>query len=151
MQMTISDESAMVAFGKELAGKIRGSVVIELIGDVGAGKTVFTRALARALGVAGAVQSPTFTISNRYDLPDGRILAHYDFYRLNDAGIMADELTESIGDDQVITVIEWGDIVADILPADRLTIHIEPVSETERQLQITGHGTLKVLEMELAK
>lgn len=149
MEITIPDEAAMMAFGEKMARHLRGGMVVELIGDVGAGKTFLTRAMARTLGVAGPVQSPTFTISNRYNLPDGNILAHYDFYRLNDAGIMSAELAEAIGDATTITVIEWGDIVSDILPADRLTVTIEAESESARKLSIDGHGKLKSLEMEL--
>jgi len=141
----------MADFGKLLAAKLQGGAVIELIADVGAGKTVLTRAIARALGVVGPIQSPTFTISNRYDLADGRVIAHYDFYRLNDAGIMADELAESINDDRVITIIEWGDIVADILPRDRLTIKISADTESSRLLEIIGQGSYQKLVAELAR
>lgn len=150
MEIAISDEAAMREFGCRLAGAIKQDAVIELIGDVGAGKTTLTRALARKLGVQGPVQSPTFTIRNNYDLPDGRILAHYDFYRLGKAGIMSDELAETIDDPQAITVIEWGDIVTDILPENRLTIEITSPTEETRTLRITGHGTAKSIEEVLA-
>lgn len=143
MEFVISDEQAMERFGRELASRLQGGMVVELIGDVGAGKTTLTRAIARQLGVTGPVQSPTFTISNRYKLPDGRVLAHYDFYRLGEAGIMADELDEAIHDDQTITIIEWGDIIADILPSDRITLQIVSPSETERKITATGHGAYK--------
>lgn len=143
MVFLISDEQAMERFGRALALKLRGGMVVELIGDVGAGKTTLTRSIARQLGVTGPVQSPTFTISNRYDLPDGRILAHYDFYRLGEAGIMADELDEAIHDDQTIAIIEWGDIIADILPESRVTLQIISPSETERKITATGHGAYK--------
>ena len=140
MEFIISDEAAMGRFGHKLAGLLKGGMVVELIGDVGAGKTTLTRAVARTLGVTGPVQSPTFTISNRYELPDGRILAHYDFYRLGEAGIMRDELDEAIHDQQTITIIEWGDIIADILPNDRLTLQIISPTETERKITATGRG-----------
>ena len=143
MEFVISDEPAMERFGREFAKRLTGGMVVELIGDVGAGKTTLTRAIARELGVKGPVQSPTFTISNRYDLPDGRILAHYDFYRLGEAGIMADELDEAIHDPQTITIIEWGDIIADILPDDRVTLQIVSPTETERKITVTGHGIYK--------
>lgn len=115
--------------------------MIELIGDVGAGKTTFTKALARGMGITEPVQSPTFTISNRYTSLDGRELAHYDFYRLSDAGIMADELRETLGDPQVVTVIEWGDVIADVLPDDRLTLRFSATSETMRRLQYIAGGS----------
>ena len=140
MEFIISGEAIMEQFGRQLADLLKGGMVVELIGDVGAGKTTLTRAIARQLGVKGPVQSPTFTISNRYDLPDGRILAHYDFYRLGEAGIMRDELDEAIHDQQTITIIEWGDIIADILPSDRITLQIVSPTETERKITATGRG-----------
>ena len=70
------------------------------------------------------VQSPTFTISRNYDAPSGLRLAHYDFYRLRDAGIMKMELDEAMHDPGIVTVIEWSDIVSDVLPADALRIAI---------------------------
>ena len=66
----------------ELAGRAPRASVIELVGDVGAGKTTFVKGLAKALGVSEPVSSPSFTISKTYALPDGGNLVHYDFYRL---------------------------------------------------------------------
>lgn len=141
MEIAIRDEAVMEEFGQKLAGLLKGGTVVELIGDIGAGKTTLTRAMARKLGVMGPVQSPTFTISNRYTLPDGRILAHYDFYRLGEAGIMRDELDETIQDPATITVIEWGDIIADILPSDRITVKIDSPSEMGRVINLSGKGS----------
>lgn len=92
--------------------------MIVLTGDVGAGKTTFTRALAAALGVTEPVTSPSFTISKRYALPTGGELIHYDFYRLDDPGLMADDLAEAISVPHSLTVIEWGGNVLDLVPAD---------------------------------
>lgn len=129
----------------------RGGQVIELIGDVGAGKTTLTRAIARGLGITADIHSPTFTIKNQYDAPGGLLLVHYDFYRLHEAGVMRDELDEAINDTRAVVVIEWGDIVADILPEDRMTITLIPTSETEREVTIASHGEQsKVLEEAIA-
>jgi len=92
--------------------------VIVLTGDVGAGKTTFTRALANTLGVTEPVTSPSFTISKRYALPTGGELIHYDFYRLDDPGLMADDLAEAIHSPNSLTVIEWGRNVLDLIPKD---------------------------------
>lgn len=141
----------MQAFGVELAKKLDDVAVLELIGDVGAGKTTLTRALARGLGIMEPIQSPTFTISNRYTIPDGGTFVHYDFYRLHDAGIMKDELEEVMAAQDTITVIEWGDIIADVLPPSRLTIEIQPRDEHVRELTITSHDEASGrLEKELA-
>lgn len=132
----------MQVFGVTLGEKLRGGETIELIGDVGAGKTTLTRAIARGLGITDPILSPTFTISNRYSTPTGTNLAHYDFYRLSDAGIMKDELGEVLEGEQTITIIEWGDIIADVLPDNRLTIRITSLTEQSRELQITAVGSL---------
>lgn len=134
------DLVALEAFGKKLGTVVTGGQVIELIGDVGAGKTTLTKAIALGLGISANIQSPTYTISNEYDARDGLRLVHYDFYRLNDAGIMADELVEEEDDQSAVVVIEWGDIIRDVLPADRLTIRIDATGETTRTLKVEATG-----------
>ncbi len=131
----------MKAFGARLGSLLRGGDVLELVGDVGAGKTTLTKGIAEGMGVDEDVQSPSFTISRVYDeLPSGLRLAHYDFYRLHDAGIMADELHEAAHDAQTVTVIEWADIVAGVLPDDRLTISLVSPTEASRVVTLTAHG-----------
>ena len=84
------------------------TTIIELIGDVGTGKTTFTRGLAKGLGVKNPITSPSFTISKSYALPTGGHLIHYDFYRLPDPGLMADDLQENLTNPKNIIIIEWG-------------------------------------------
>lgn len=129
-------EDALRLLAAKIGGMVSGNLTIELIGDVGAGKTTFTKGLAKGLQVADDVQSPTFTLSRVYEARDGLRLAHYDFYRLKDAGVMAIELAEARDDPQTITVVEWGDIVADILPDTRLTITLVADDDTHRTLTI---------------
>ena len=140
MNKSIKDEQAMEDFGKRLGEVLSGGELIELIGDIGAGKTVLTRGIALGLKVTGVVQSPSFTINRRYDGRNGLSLAHYDFYRLDDAGLMRRELAETLSDVKAITIIEWSDVISDILPTDRLSIKITSPSETTRQLDITSGG-----------
>ena len=129
-------------FGETLGTHLNGGEIIELIGDVGAGKTTLVRGLAVGMGVTETVQSPSFTISRVYDAKEGMRLIHYDFYRLNDAGIMADELSDSIKDPGTVTVIEWASAIKHVLPEDRLTITIQAAggSETARLLEIKSSG-----------
>lgn len=122
---------------KVVAGQIE-SGVIELIGDVGAGKTTFTKSLGKHLGISEEVQSPSFTISRVYDLSDGRVLAHYDFYRLTDAGVMADELYDATHDPSTITVVEWADIVDGVLPENRVIVKITSTAEDLRDVEVLG-------------
>jgi tRNA threonylcarbamoyladenosine biosynthesis protein TsaE len=137
----VNSEHEMQQFGEQLGRLMKGGEVIELIGDVGAGKTTLVRGLAAGMGVQETVQSPSFTISRLYDAPQEMRLAHYDFYRLIDAGIMTQELSEMIGTRGTVVVIEWAGAVEEVLPADRLTIVITAPSPTLRQLMIEGGGT----------
>lgn len=140
MKIIVNSDEEMQAFGEKIGRVLRGGEVIELIGDVGAGKTTLTKGVARGLGVAEVVQSPTFTISRQYDARDGLLLAHYDFYRLTDAGIMTSELHETIALPHAVTVIEWSAIVNGVLPPDRLVITIGLTGETGRSVTVEGGG-----------
>jgi tRNA threonylcarbamoyladenosine biosynthesis protein TsaE len=148
MFKNVNSYDEMIAFGERIADCVFGGAVLELIGDVGAGKTTLTKGIARGLGVIDPVQSPSFTISRVYDCRDGLSLHHYDFYRLIEAGVMAGELSETISDENNITIIEWGGAVEDILVDDRLVVEIKPISENERQVMITAGGdkSKKILE-----
>lgn len=138
----VSSEAETRALGEKLGRLLKGGEIIELVGDVGAGKTTFVKGLARGLGVEEDVQSPSFTISRVYDARGGLLLAHYDFYRLNDAGIMADELKETTQDLQSVTVIEWADIVEGVLPSSRLRITFTTPTETSRSLAFDGDNNI---------
>lgn len=136
----ITDEDSMKAFGARIGRLLSGGEVIELIGDVGAGKTTFVKGLAQGLGIDEDIQSPSFTISRVYEARDKLHLAHYDFYRLNEAGIMANELSEATSRPDTIVIIEWADIVENVLPEQRLTLRLAALSETERSVDIQGTG-----------
>lgn len=140
MQIEVTSGDAMKLLGGRLGAAVTGGEVIELVGDIGAGKTTFTKGLALALGVTEDVQSPTFTISRVYESSRGVRLAHYDFYRLNEAGIMRAELEESVQDMATVTVIEWAEVVADVLPADSIQVAIVASGETSRTVTITAGG-----------
>jgi hydrolase, P-loop family len=131
---TISSSEDMISFGQELGNSLKGGEVIELIGDVGAGKTTFTKGLAKSLGITDEIQSPTFTISRVYEGAKNN-LVHYDFYRLNDAGIMAIEMQDVIDDPNNITVIEWGEPVREVLPKKYITVKIKIISENIREVE----------------
>lgn len=123
--MEIKSEEELLAFGEQFAKNIRAGTVIELIGDVGAGKTTFVRGLAKGLGVKDPITSPSFTISKSYALSLGGRLVHYDFYRLPDPGLMADDLAENLADTTNIIVIEWGESITELLPENHIIINIE--------------------------
>ncbi len=142
--MIIYSEAEMLEFGREFAKRLVLPATIELVGDVGVGKTTFTRGLAAGLGITEAVTSPSFTISKRYafSLPNAEQpgtfgeLVHYDFYRLDDPGIMREELDETLKAQNTVSVIEWGGSVSDILPAAKLRITITLQPDGSRELDL---------------
>ena len=136
----VQSEIEMKRLGERLGRLLEGGEIIELVGDVGAGKTTLTKGVALGLAIDEDVQSPSFTISRVYDAREGLVLAHYDFYRLADPGIMADELYETVHDPKSVTIIEWAEIVGGVLPDDRLTVAITSPTETMRSIRITSGG-----------
>lgn len=128
----------MQEFAKNFGARLKGGEVIELIGDVGTGKTTFVKGLAAGLGVKETVQSPSFTIFARYDAANGRSLHHYDFYRLEEPGLIAHDLAESLENKTAVTVIEWSQTIARILPPGHIVIHIVTVSDTVREITVEG-------------
>ena len=125
MSQLINTDQAMQTLGCELAQRLDFPFCLELIGDVGAGKTTFVKGLASGLKSRDQVTSPSFTINNRYDLSDGRVLAHYDFYRLGEAGVLMQELAEDLSDTQTAVVMEWAQPVQEILPNERMVVTID--------------------------
>lgn len=129
----------MREFGEVVGRALRGGEVIELVGDLGAGKTTFAKGLARGLGIEERIQSPTFNITLNYPARDELELNHYDFYRLNDPGIMKMEIAENSRNPHNITLIEWGEDVSDILPESmRIVIDYLPEEGRDVSLEIPG-------------
>lgn len=124
--------------GEKLAQLLKPSDVVVLNGDLGVGKTTLTRGLARGLGIKRNVKSPTFTLIREYK--DGRIpLYHMDAYRLEsspDEDLGFDEYFNGDG----ITMVEWPQFIKDEIPDDHLTINIERLSDTDRQVTFKLHG-----------
>lgn len=139
---TSSEQTEQLA--EAIGAKLRGGEVIELVSDLGGGKTTFTRGLARGAKSSDNVASPTFTISREYACPHFTI-AHFDFYRLGEAGIVADELAEVVGDPEYVVVVEWGEIVHDALPAERCTITITQTATGDREITCSYAATYDYL------
>jgi tRNA threonylcarbamoyladenosine biosynthesis protein TsaE len=118
---------------------VRAGDVVSLVGDLGAGKTVFARGVARALGVTEPVVSPSFTIVREYD---GRLpLVHFDVYRIDTVQELYDLGFEELVRDDAVTLVEWGDMIDGMLPADRLDVHLAPgATDDERVVEIEGRG-----------
>ncbi|APH06557.1 tRNA (adenosine(37)-N6)-threonylcarbamoyltransferase complex ATPase subunit type 1 TsaE [Bacillus weihaiensis] len=131
-----SETTSLLAI--KLAEKLGEGDVVTLEGDLGAGKTTFTKGLAKGLGIQRNVNSPTFTIIKEYS--DGRLpLYHMDVYRVEDAD-------EDLGFEEYfhgngVTVVEWAHLIDDQLPTERLDIKIFYMDETTRRIVMTPIGT----------
>lgn len=114
-----------LAFGRALAGVLRPGDLLILSGDLGAGKTTLTQGLGEGLGVRGPVTSPTFVIARVHpSLVDGPALVHVDAYRLGD-GAELDDLDLDTDLEGAVTVVEWGEGIAEGLSEDRLEVHLQ--------------------------
>ena len=137
-ELIIKNENETRDFALNLAEELEAGNVLALIGDLGTGKTALTKYIAQGLGIKDSIVSPTFTIVREYT--GGRLpLYHFDVYRLADSeemfNIGAEEYFYEKGG---VCVIEWADIVEDILPADTKYIYIEyGASEGERIYKCT--------------
>ena len=140
--MKIETKSAQETFalGEKIGRQARPGQIYTLTGDLGVGKTVFTQGVARGLGITEPISSPTFTIVQIYE--SGRLpLYHFDVYRIGDI-----EEMEEIGYDdyffgQGICLIEWADLIGEILPSDIISVTIEkdPVRDFDyRKITIEG-------------
>ena len=141
MELTVSTPEETMLLGQLLAPLLAAQDVILLDGDLGAGKTTFTKGLAVGLGIKRNVKSPTFTIIREYQ--DGRLpLYHMDVYRLEDGSGDELGLDEYFNGDGV-SVVEWSTFVADELPDQYLRVafkRLDDQGENLRQLTFEPHG-----------
>lgn len=124
--MTIETRSPEETFalGKRLGEEARPGQVFTLNGDLGVGKTVFTKGLAEGLGISEPVSSPTFTIVQVYE--EGRLpFYHFDVYRIGDVDEMEETGFEEYVMGDGVSLIEWADLIQDILPSVRTEVVIE--------------------------
>ena len=158
LKIASSSPQETFAVGTLIGKLLRGSEVLALIGDLGAGKTTFVQGIAAGMGVRGRVTSPTFVLVNEYAGENGRRLVHIDTYRLADGGTLAEAATFGLaeqldGDDvdsQTVIAIEWADRVESILPADLLRIELAAADDNPdaRTLTLvaTGERSIALLE-----
>jgi tRNA threonylcarbamoyladenosine biosynthesis protein TsaE len=137
----LTDAEDTVALGRRLAGLLRAGDLVVLTGGLGAGKTTLTRGLGEGLGVRGAVTSPTFVISRVHpSLVGGPELVHVDAYRLGGTAEL-DDLDLDADLEAAVTVVEWGEGLAEGLADDRLemTLVADPATE-QRRLDVRAVG-----------
>ena len=134
--INITNEQDTERFGYELGQKVQPGTVIALIGDLGTGKTTLTKSIARGLGITDTITSPTFNIVKEYR--SGRLpLFHFDVYRIGDIDEMFEIGYEEYFFGEGVCVIEWADIIEEIIPEDAMVIRIGyGASEGERTYEI---------------
>ncbi|MDI2586883.1 tRNA (adenosine(37)-N6)-threonylcarbamoyltransferase complex ATPase subunit type 1 TsaE [Psychrobacillus sp. NEAU-3TGS] len=135
-EQIINSEQETEKLAYQLADKLEPSDVLTLEGDLGAGKTTFTKSVAKGLGITRTVNSPTFTILKQYE---GRVpLNHLDVYRLADSD-------EDLGWDELfygdaVSIIEWAHLIKEDLPPERLAIQIQRLEDDKRKFTFTPLG-----------
>ena len=136
MEFITESPAQTEAVGAALAAVLTPGTVLAFTGDLGAGKTAFTRGLAKGLGAAERVTSPTYTVVNEY--LSGRLpLFHFDMYRLPDADALWDIGWEDYLDRGGVCAVEWSENVAEAM-TDAVQIRLEKLGESTRRITITG-------------
>jgi tRNA threonylcarbamoyladenosine biosynthesis protein TsaE len=135
---TTKSEQATHAFAMQFAKTLSAPAMLLLSGELGAGKTCFTRGLCEGLGgEPRQVSSPTFSIMQEYDIADNQRLVHIDAYRLS-----GEEELESIGweelleDENTIIAIEWASHIRNAIPANAISVHLEHVDQHSREITL---------------
>jgi tRNA threonylcarbamoyladenosine biosynthesis protein TsaE len=129
-------EAETIALGRQLAGKLPGSGVVLLIGNLGAGKTTLVKGIAQGRGAADPddVSSPTFTLIHEYG--GGRVY-HIDLYRLDEPRQVATLGLEELFDKDALVLIEWGERFPQLMPGQRTEIRLRALENDEREIEVT--------------
>lgn len=133
----LPNEKATLEFAAEMGAVLQAGDVLVLAGDLGAGKTTFTKGLAKGLGIREMIKSPTYTIIREYE--SGRLpLYHMDVYRVSKGAeeLGLDEYFSGVG----VCVVEWGELIPEELPENYIKIEIE-AKENQRTLKIGYQGS----------
>ena len=132
--VTSPDETSTLKIAEKVAQQLHGSELIELVGDLGSGKTTFVKGLAKGLGSKDQVSSPSFVLKNTYD---GRLrLNHFDLYRLEEPGLIKHEIKDALAEKDSVTVIEWAGASGEVLPEKRIVIKLVPETGDTRKIRI---------------
>lgn len=140
ISIKLKNENDTLSFGKKLASLLKPTDVVVLTGELGSGKTKLTEGILSYFGLENEISSPTFTIVNEYQ-SDSFFIYHFDVYRLEDSS----EFLEIGGEEYFekgICIIEWGEMISDVLPKAYIHIvfHKDELDENIRVLDITSYG-----------
>ena len=137
-KITTYSEEETIELAQNIESEKFPNMVICLVGDLGSGKTVFAKAFASSLGITDNITSPTFNIIKEYDNAEMKLF-HMDVYRLSD--IKQDLGISEYFNKKGVCIIEWADLIEDILPKNRLDIKFKIVDEEKRVISIIPHGS----------
>jgi tRNA threonylcarbamoyladenosine biosynthesis protein TsaE len=140
MKYLSKSEKETYNLAKKFSKQLIGGEVLCLIGDLGAGKTAFTKGISAGLGIKNIITSPTFVLMKNYKVSDHKnikYLAHIDAYRLNDGGQLLDiGAADFFGESECVTVIEWADRVKDIWPKKVIKVEFKILKGDNREIKI---------------
>jgi len=134
MTVITNNETETIQEGHKLGQSLTAGSTVALYGDLGAGKTAFTRGIAAGLGINEIVSSPTFTIVNEYhgEVP----LFHFDMYRLNDESELFDIGWDDYLERGGVCVVEWSERVPGAFPLDTIVVRLKYLDENSREIEI---------------
>jgi tRNA threonylcarbamoyladenosine biosynthesis protein TsaE len=138
MTIYTNSEVETIREGERLGQKLKPGAIVALYGELGAGKTAFTRGLAKGLGIAMSVSSPTFTIVNEY--PGEIPLFHFDMYRLESEAELFDIGWDDYHNRGGVCVVEWSQKVPGAFPPDTILVNLEDLGGDSRRLEIIEEG-----------
>ena len=142
---TIKSLDKLADFAREFLANLKpsesGATVIALYGDLGSGKTAFTKAVAKELGIAGEITSPTFVLEKFYDIPRKELdfdrLIHIDAYRIEEnRELEVLDWNGQVKNPENLIIIEWADIVEDLIPSDAMKLEFKFVDEGVREIRV---------------
>jgi len=138
MTIITNNENETVREGEKLGQALKPGAIIALHGDLGVGKTAFTRGIASGLGIKMSVSSPTFTIVNEY--PGEIPLFHFDMYRLESENELFDIGWDDYHDRGGVCVVEWSEKVPGAFTSDAIVVKLENLGDDSRRLEINNEG-----------
>ena len=138
LEVITNSPEETIAVAQKVGRLLCGGEVIAYKGDLGAGKTTFTKGLAKGMGLNADVTSPTFAIVNEYRGEHKPTLYHFDMYRIADEDELYATGFYDYLDEQNVLAIEWSENIADSLPEDTITVDIENLGDTKRKITVFG-------------
>ena len=138
MEVRTNSQKQTQKVGADFAKSLKAGDIVALFGDLGAGKTVFVKGMARGLGIKGKITSPTFVFVKTYKLKSGPF-HHVDLYRGKATKDFKSLALNEIFAPDAITVVEWADRLNKFLPKKRWEVKIEKIDENKRRITITKH------------